>query len=365
MFKKLVNLLLSAATLNSLLFCSCNDKPVQKEDRKGFALTDSMMKGIVVADVVLSAQQDAITLTGKVSSNDDHVAKLYPMISGNVSGIQVMLGDYVQAGKQLAVIRSSEMAGFSNDLTGAETNLRMAEINLAKTKDMYKSGLVSMPDSLNAAMTYEQAKAALTRTRQVLAINGGSTKGEYIVKAPLSGFIVEKNVTNNMTIRADNGNALFTISDLKDVWIWANVYESNINRVHVGDSAQVETISYPGKIFKGKVDKVLSVLDPTNKVMKVRIVLPNDNYMLKPEMFSSVTISNKLQAKAITIPTSALIFDHSQYYVVVYKSRDDLAITPVQIINTVGNNTYIAAGLEAGQRVISSQALQIYDQLNN
>ena len=365
MFNKLYTPIFVAATFCLLLFSSCNEKTVVKEERKNYELTDSLLPLVKVTDVVMAPQTDAITLTGKVAFNDDNVAKLYPMVSGNVSGITVVLGDYVHAGQALAIVRSSEIAGYNNDLVSAETNLRIAQINLEKTKDMYKSGLASMPDSLNAAMTYQQAKASLLRTNQVLKINGGGTKGDYVVKAPISGFIVEKNVNNNMTLRTDNGNSMFTISDLKNVWVWANVYESNIDRVHVGDNVSVETISYSGKVFIGKVDKMMNVLDPANKVMKIRIVLPNDAYTLKPEMFTSVTVTNNLQKQAITIPSSALIFDHSQYFVIVYKSKKDLTITPVEIINTVGQNTYIAKGLNPGQKVIGLQALQVYGQLNN
>ncbi len=365
MLNKLYTPVFVATTFCLLLFSSCNEKQVVKEERKNYELTDSLLPLVKVTDVVMGPQTDAITLTGKVAFNDDNVAKLYPMVSGNVSGITVMLGDYVHAGQALAIVRSSEIAGYNNDLVSAETNLRIAQINLEKTKDMYKSGLASMPDSLNAAMTYQQAKASLLRTNQVLKINGGGTKGDYVVKAPISGFIVEKNVNNNMTLRTDNGNSMFTISDLKNVWVWANVYESNIDRVHVGDNVSVETISYSGKVFTGKVDKMMNVLDPANKVMKVRIVLPNDAYTLKPEMFTSITVTNNLQKQAITIPSSALIFDHSQYFVIVYKSKKELTITPVEIINTVGQNTYIAKGLNPGQKVIGLQALQVYGQLNN
>lgn len=354
-----------AAAFCLLLLSSCGEKTVVKEERKTFSLSDSLYQIVKVTDVVMAPQTDAITLTGKVAFNDDNVAKLYPIVSGNVSGIKTMLGDFVQAGTALAVVRSSEMAGYNNDQISAETNLRIAQISLEKTKDMYKSGLASMPDSLNAAMTFAQAKASLNRTNQILKNNGGGTKGDYVVKAPISGFIVEKNVNNNMTIRTDNGSSMFTISDLKNVWIWANVYESNINRVHIGDNVAVETISYPGKIFSGKIDKMMNVLDPTNKVMKVRIVLPNEAYTLKPEMFTSIIVSNNLQNEAITIPASALIFDHSQYFVVLFKSKTELTITPVEIINTVGVNTYIAKGIKPGDKVIANLALQVYDQLNN
>jgi len=98
-----------------------------------------------------------------------------------------------------------------------------------------------------------------------LQINGGNTQGEFIVRAPISGFVVEKQINNNMAIRNDNNNSLFTISDLRNVWILANVYESNISEVHLGDDVEVTTLSYPGRKFHGKVDQILNVLDPTNK----------------------------------------------------------------------------------------------------
>src|SRR5664279_6595542 len=115
--------------------------------------------------------------------------------------------------------------------------------------------------------------------------------GEYIVRSPIDGFVVERQVNNNMMIRSDNATALFTISDLKNVWVMANVYESNITAVRMGDSVNITTLSYPGKIFRGKIDRIMNVLDPSNKVMKLRIVLGNPGYLLKPEMFASVVVN--------------------------------------------------------------------------
>ncbi|MFX8266578.1 efflux RND transporter periplasmic adaptor subunit, partial [Acinetobacter baumannii] len=78
------------------------------------------------------------------------------------------------------------------------------------------------------------------------------------IKAPISGFIVQKNITNNTSIRSDNGTNLFTISDLKKVWIQANVYEANISKIHVGETVSVTTVSYPDRIFKGTIDKIVN-----------------------------------------------------------------------------------------------------------
>jgi cobalt-zinc-cadmium efflux system membrane fusion protein len=211
----------------------------------------------------------------------------------------------------------------------------------------------------------QQARSELGRVNRVLKINGGNSQGEYVIRAPISGFIVQKSATNNMTIRGDNSTSLFTISDLKNVWIQANVYESNISLVHLGDNVDVTTLAYPGKIFKGRIDKVMNVLDPTSKVMKVRVVLPNPDYTLKPEMYASITVNNKENKECLNVPSHAVIFDHSQNYVLVFNSKADVKITPVQVINSVGERTFLASGVNNGDKVIASQAILIYDALNN
>ncbi|HEX9512771.1 MAG TPA: efflux RND transporter periplasmic adaptor subunit [Puia sp.] len=350
----------------ALFFQACESqeqKPVA--DKAKYVIPDTVLHTLKIDTVITSQLMNALTLTGKVGSNEDNVIPVYAMVSGNVQDIKVLLGDYVKAGQVLAIVKSSEMAGYGNDLVNAESNLRIAEKTLEKTKDMYKSGLASMTDSLSAEVAVQQAKSELGRVNKVLKINGGNTQGEFVVRAPISGFIVQKAATNNMTIRGDNSTSLFTISDLKNVWVQANVYESNISLIHLGDNVDVTTLAYPGKVFKGKIDKVMNVLDPASKVMKLRVVLSNPDYALKPEMYASITVNNKENRQCLSVSSHAIIFDHSQYYVLVFNSKSDVKITPVQVINTVGDRTFIAAGVNNGDKVISSQAILIYDALNS
>lgn len=363
---KQISQLVSLVFIGSLMLQACGSaetKPAPEKEK--FAIPDTVMRTLRVDTVTTSQLINAITLTGKVGSNEENVVPVNALVTGNISDVKVALGDYVNAGQVLAIIRSSEMAGYGNDLVNAESNLRVSETNLQKTKDLFKSGLASMTDSLNAEVAVQQAKSELNRVHQVLKINGGSTQGEFVVKAPISGFIVQKTAINNMAIRSDNSTSLFTISDLKNVWIQANVYESNISLIKQGENVDVTTLAYPGKVFKGKIDKVMNVLDPTSKVMKVRVVLPNPGYLLKPEMYASITVSDRENKQCLSVPSQALIFDHSQYYVLVYNSKTDVKITPVQVINTVGDRTYLASGVNDGDKVISTQAILIYNALNS
>ena len=346
------------------MFQSCSD-PKKEVEKTKYVISDSLLKTLRFDSVMSCPLVNSLTLTGKVAFNEEKVNRIFPMVSGVITDVKVQLGDYVKKGQQLGVIRSGEMAGYGSDLVTSNTNLLIAKKNMDAAEDMYKSGLMSEKDYITAQQMYKQAQSQLRRSTEVLQINGGNTQGEFIVRAPISGFIVEKQVNSNMAIRNDNSSNLFTVSDLKNIWVIANVYESNISQVHLGDDAEVTTLSYPGRVFKGKVDQILNVLDPTNKVMKIRVVLPNEDYALKPEMFASVNVINQKNSDALCIPSSALIFDQSQYFILVYKSPSDVRITPVQIISTNADKTYISGNVHEGDRVIASNAILIYQSMNN
>src|ERR1700739_3480249 len=185
---KLQNGLVIAALFGvAAMVQSCGSSQVKTaDDKQGVIIPDSLLNTLNIDSAKMAPLVNAVTLTGQVDFNQDHVVNIFPLISGNIEGINVVLGDYVQQGQVLGTIRSAEMAGYSNDLNTAETNLNLAEKNLAKTKDMYKSGLASATDSISAEIAYKQAQSELERVKRVLSVNGGSTTGDFIIKAPIS-----------------------------------------------------------------------------------------------------------------------------------------------------------------------------------
>jgi len=363
---KFIQYTFTAFAFTLFLFACKSEENKSNNDKAKYIIPDSLLKNINIDTVTQCPLVNALTLTGSVDFDQDHQVNIYPLVSGNVQDIKVQLGDHVEAGQILAIVKSSEMAGYSNSLIIAQTNVTATKKQLDAAKDLFSSGLSSQIDVTNAQTAYDQAIAQLELAKRVLKINGNNTQGDYIIKAPISGFIVQKNVTNNTVIRTDNGNNLFTISDLKMVWVQANVYESNINKIHLGDSVNITTLSYPGRNFRGKVDKILNVLDPTNKVMKVRVVVPNNDYALKPLMYTSVTVTDNGNKTALCIPKSALIFDHSQYFVLKYTGKGMADITPVSVQSMLGEKVYLSGGVNLGDKIIASEStLLIYEALNN
>ncbi len=345
---------------------SCEEKKTGTMETKQVCVSDSLAKMITIDTAKETDIKNELKLTGEVSFDENNVVKVFPFASGQVMNVNVSLGDKVTKGQLLAVIRSADVAGNYSDLTSANADLSVAKRQLQQAEYLYKNGISSERDYTEAKENYTKAIAANRKVQEQIAINGGgntNASGTLLVKAPRSGYIVEKNITQGNFIRQDNSNSLFTISDMKDVWIKANVFESDIAKVKTGYQAKITTLAYPDKVFVGKVNNVGSVLDPDSKVLTIRITLPNTDMLLKPEMFTNVLISNDEAAQALAIPSQSVVFDSGKNYVVVYNGKCNLAVREVNVIKTVENTAYIGSGLKAGDKVISKNQLLLYNAL--
>ena len=351
----------------ALIFgASCSRKEEVKDENKKFVLSDTMMHMIQIDTVSECNIDDQVSLSGQISFNENNIVKIVPRNSGQVVESKVSLGDRVSKGQVLASIKSADIAGNYSDLNSASADLAIAKRAMENTESLYKSGISSEREYLEAQQNYQKALAAKNKVQSALNINGGSKTnagGQYFLSSPIDGYVVEKKVTAGSFIRPDMGDYLFTISDLKNVWVYANVYEADIQRVKENYPVKVVTLAYPDRVFEGKIDKISEVLDAQSKALKARVTLNNSEMLLKPDMFAKVIVSNPGGARALCIPTAALISQDGKNYVVVYNSKEDMKIAEVQIIKTVADKTYIGEGIESGQKVVTKNQLLIFNQL--
>ena len=340
--------------------CARNEDQTTTKAPVKFCIPDSLMNQIKTDTVSIRPVIEEIRLAGKVTFDQDKVVKLYPMVSGNVLTVNVALGDHVEKGEVLAVVNSAEIVGAENDIVTAQANQAVAEKNLSATESLYKGGIASEKEYLAAVKEAEKSRSELNRVKTVLSIYGGA-QSNYVIKSPISGYIVEKLINPNMQIRPDNSTNLFTISDLKRVWILANVYESDIAGIAKGERVSVTTLSYPDKVFDGTIDKIYNVLDPDNKTMKVRIQLDNIGNMLKPEMFANVIVQQVTGTSMPAVPAKSVVFDRNRYWVLVCTGKCNVQIRQIDIVKSTNLYTYIRSGVNPGEKVITNRQLLIYN----
>ena len=363
----------SGLLFSILLLYSCGNHVSSENGAEAkFCIPDSLLRNITYDTIRSESVNSELTLSGKIAFNENNVSKIFPLVSGHVSDVKVSLGDYVEKGKVLALIRSSDMANYYNEFKSSQSELAIAKKNLEVTNDMRSSGVSSEKDWLVAQNEYQKALAQYNKIKEVLRINGSSssandsTGSDYVIKAPISGFVVTKNVTAGMDLRPDANDYLFIISDLKELWATANVYETDIAKIKVGSDAEVTTLSYPDTKFSGKVERISNILDPETKLMNVKIGIKNPEYKLKPGMFAHITIRFPEDKKMLAIKTNTIIFDDNKSYVVQFQSKCNVSVQQVTIFKSIDNTSFIESdSFHAGDLAIARNGLFIYTALKN
>ncbi len=354
----------TAFFVTGLALQSCHHADENKEKDTRFRVTDSLLKSVLIDTVKEASALSQITLTGSIAPDENKMVKIFPLVSGVAQNVRVQLGDVVQKGETLAILKSAEMASFTKDYISSEADIRNTRRIKESTQDLYKSGLASQKDLEQAQSDYQKAAAEGKRAGAVVSINKSNGQG-YQVKTPLSGFVVEKNLTSNTQVRADNGQNLFTIADLSTVYVLVNVYESDISKIQTGDPVKIATLSYPDKVFDGKIDKIDNMLDPENKIMHARIKINNPGNLLKPGMFANVMIKAKSGEDLPVINSKTLVFDNDKNYVIVVDGKAKVHIQPVTIAKTVEDRAYVSKGLKPGDRIVASRQVYLYESLKD
>ncbi|RQO31707.1 efflux RND transporter periplasmic adaptor subunit [Taibaiella sp. KBW10] len=345
--------------------CGTKEQPPVVSDK--YVLSDTMMNMIQLDSVRTSTVVDQLVLTGSVSFNENNVVNIFPRSSGQIVSTNVSLGDYVRRGQVLAVIRSAEVAGSYSELNSANADISIAKREMESAEGLYKNGISSEREYVEAKQNYQKTLAQASKIKAEISINGGSgatQSGNYTLTAPIDGYVVAKNATTGAFIRSDDGKNIFTVSNLNNVWVNANVYESDIPKVKQGYSVKIIPMSYPDKTFEGKIEKVGDVLDPENKAMSVRISLANKDMLLKPEMFVKVIVENTQGGMATCIPASSLVSIDSKNYVVVFNSKSDVKIAEVTVLKKSNDLVFIqSADLKVGQKVVTKYQSLIFEEL--
>lgn len=354
------NIVLAVLATVFLSACSGNgDKKEQKEN----LIKDAFLKKVQTIPAEMSSQEQELTLAGKVACDPEKTIHYLPLLNGVIDRTYFSLGEKVSKGQNLLDMRSTELSTLLSEKTSLETEEKLAERELSTAQSLYNDGMFSEKELFEAQGKLKQVQASLNKTNADIAVYGvQKADGTFAVKAPIAGYIIEKNASSGTTV-SEGSEPLFTIADLNTVWILVNVYAGNLQFVHEGMEVEITSLSYPGEVFNGKISYIPQVFDSEEKVLKARIVMQNTALKFKPEMSVVVKLKSKNRANSIAIPSDALIFDNNRYHVVVEESEGLFRYKEVLLQGHNGNTSYIASGLEEGEKVVIRNQLLIYSGL--
>ena len=304
-----------------------------------------------------------LSFQGKVAYNPNAVVNYVSLVGGVVNNSYITLGDKVEKNQVLAEIKSAELNAIEAEMQQTRSYLKVAERQLISTQGFHDDGIASEKELISARSEVDNLKSELTRLQTNMELySASSEKGVFQIKAPVSGFVVNNNLSTGMQISAE-GDPLFTISNLDEVWVNFNIYATDINRIQEGMLVDIKTSAYPGRTFTGEIARISQVIDPVENVLKARVILKNEGLLLKPGLNVEAVVKIDKETTAYKLPNDAVVFHNDAYYSTVANSRCDLVIRPINILAKDEKMVYIDQGLREGEHVVAENALFLFDEL--
>jgi cobalt-zinc-cadmium efflux system membrane fusion protein len=310
-----------------------------------------------VATAIEYKAAPALNVTGVVQPD---IARAVPVISlaaGRVVEVKARLGDVVKQGQLLLRVRSNDVSGAYQTYVKAENDERLARVQLERAQILYEKGAVAKSALEQAEDAEGDAKADLNAASEqlrLLGIDKEHPSGIVDILAPISGVITDQQITNASGVQGLSGPNPFTISDLSYVWIICDVYENDLDAVHVGEFADIRLGAYPNKVFKGRIDNILPVLDPTIRTTKVRLEVPNPGTM-RVGMFATATFYGKQAETRAAVPATAILHLHDREWVYAPLGGGHFKRLEVVTGRMLPNNMQeVVSGMKPGDQVVSN-----------
>jgi len=362
----------------------CRQTPPATSTANSSPSPASTQSGAIEIEIVTQQSiAGVISATGKILVPENRMAVIGPVNQGRIVRLYAGQGTRVRKGQKLADLESADidqaeadylkaLADYQNAVRSSAAEVKLAQESYDRNKLLYEQKITAGKNLQSAEHDLEVAKAAaensvngtkaaLTAARRKLLILGltdatidalskrTDLAATFSLNSPIDGIVIERNATIGASVATDAN--LFKIINLSQVWIDANVFEKDLQRVRPGQEVKLTVPAFPQTTFSGRVIFVDSVVNPETRTVNVRTEVANPDGRLKPDMFANVQIVTDVNRAAISIPQSAILNDEGKTVVFVadgngYKKR--------QVQAGIQNNdrVEIVDGLNAGDKVV-------------
>lgn len=323
-----------------------------------------LRKYLVVAPAGQRSIQAPLNAPAVLEADPSRVASILPPVAGRITALHVHLGDAVKAGQPLLTIDSADLAQARADLQHAQIGLTQTKKALTREQDLADHHIAAQKDLEQAQADYGSAQSEYQRAAAVFTVLGLSPEStdsprQLTLRSPLAGRVSALNVAPG-TYANDSNAALMTVSDVSTIWFTASVQEKDLAAVTPGEEIEAEVQSFPGEVFKGKVQFVSDQLDSDTRTIKVRVAHDNADGRLKPGMFAHLAFRAAARL-AVMVPTTALIQQESRTLVYVETAPWTFQAREVKTGVHLGDDTEVVQGLSGGERIVARQGVLLND----
>ncbi|WP_373070701.1 efflux RND transporter periplasmic adaptor subunit [Gemmatimonas sp.] len=311
--------------------------------------------GVLFGTVEQRVMTDEVRALGTVMADETRLASVTPRIAGFVERLYVSsTGQPVRRGQPMAAIYSPEVLAAQQELL------------IARDLDMSLSGtsVPGVPASSGSLLAAARQRLRLWDVPESLigdVLRTGLVQRTIMLYAPMSGVITERFVVQGQAVQA--GVPLYTITDLSSVWVNIQLRETDASLVREGTSTTLEFTALPGRPYEGRVAYVYPTVGEATRTLAARIVVRNADGRLKPGMYATARLSTPART-ALTVPSTAVIQTGERAIVFVDMGNGRLMPHDVELGRVSGEVTEVLAGLEPGQRVVTSAQFLLESESN-
>ena len=308
-----------------------------------FTKESAALANVLTTTVSTQNPVKELRLYGKIQADERLLKNQVAYIPGRIEKLMVnFTGEMVRKGQPLALIYSPELVTAQQELLEA-----------AKTRQ-------TQPE------IYEAAKEKLHQwkltDKQIAEIeNSGKVQANMEVESTANGIVTARRVNNGDYV--SQGLVLYEVSDLSSVWVLFDAYESDLPFLKKGDKIDFSLQALPGSAYSGKIMFIDPVIDPVNRVAKVRLEMSNPGAKLKPEMFATGIVKSNLDEfkNKLVIPRSAVLWTGKRSIVYVKQPGDEpiFKIREIELGPQLGNSYVVTNGLADGDEIVTEGAFSV------
>jgi len=300
-----------------------------------------------------------LKVTGTVNPDISREVPVISLASGRVVDIKTRLGNDVKKGQLLLRVQSPDITNAFNAYLKAVNDEQLANKAYARATDLYQHGAVPQSALEQAEDTEKDMQADLNAAEEqlkTLGVDKNHPSSIVPVYAPISGVVVAQNVTNAAAagVTFSGSSTVFTIADLSSIWILCDVYENDLPKIALGQTATISANAYPGRPLTGRISDIEPILDPSIRTAKVRIELANPGF-LKIGMFVTATFQSKERQTHIVVPATAVLHLRDRDWVYVAAGNSYFRRVEVHAGPMLSDKKQeLLSGLSVGQSVVSN-----------
>lgn len=270
---------------------------------------------------------------------------------GRVAHVYVDAGDWVKAGQTLISIERSvqtqQLEAQRSQIDIAKADLKLAQSELDRAEQLIDRGFISKADVDRRIATRDSANARV-RAAQAQANELRARAARLDIRAPSSGYILERNVEKGQTVSQGNTN-LFRMAQNGQLELRALLSEVDLAAIQVGEAATIVPVGLDEE-FEGNIWAISPTINPQTRQGMARIAVPFDN-SLRPGGFASVTIKAGTQNAPI-LPTSAVQNDGTDSFVYIVEKDNKVAKRAITVGSVTASGLIITSGLNGDEKIV-------------